>query len=240
MKNWMKKSYLLPGLSLVGGLLLVLLRLWTFAGQEDSTLLAEHPAVQIVMVLLIALMAGATLRLLGKKMEHRKYYDWFPASKIGAVGCFAGAAGVFCTSLMGLMERPGFLPMLCHLLGVFAALSLGFIGVCRMNRRRPNFLFHAGICIYLMLFLICRYQHWSIQTQPERYAFQLLALTCLMLSMCHRIGFDLNQPQPRRYLFFTSMSVFFCLPCLVDTTYQLFYLGLGVWAATNLCTMPNE
>lgn len=236
MKN-VKKSILLPAVALGGGAVGFCLRLWQLSSRDSEGLLRTgHPGGILLLVLSAAVTAG--LLLLTRRTGGRgRYYDNFPASKVGGAGAFVAAAGLFLAMLQELIAKPDALTVVCDLLGLAAAYCLAFTGYCRFQHRRPSFLFHTVVCVFFALRLISRYRIWSGNPQTALYAWELLAAVCLMLSAYQRAAFDLNMGRRSAMQFFSLMSVYFCLVALGGTESKLFYGAMGIWQATNLCTM---
>lgn len=233
-----KKSVLLPAIVLGGGAVGLALRLWQLRGGMDpeGLLVSGHPAGWLLSILCAAV--GIALFVLTRNPGGPgKYYDNFPKSTVGGVCAFLAAVCLFFTVLGEMIGRPDILTMLCDLLGLLAVFSLAFTGYCRMQRRRPNFLFHTLVCLYFTLRLICRYRSWSSNPQIAEYAWELLATICLMLAAYHRAAFDLNMGSRRSLEFFGLAGVFFCILSLGGNDSKIFYLSAGAWLLTNLCVL---
>ena len=188
----------LPLFALLCGGLGALLRLWLYGTglDEEGLLTAAHPA-GILVLILTALTIVALLWFLRHFSTQGKYSRQFPASVLGSMGSFAGAAGILLAALLELIRRESALSVLTGLLGVAAAVAMVMTGLCRFKGMRPNFLFHTVICLFFVVWLISRYQSWSADPQLHDYCFQLLATVCAMLFGYHRAALDLKSGNRR-------------------------------------------
>jgi len=83
---------------------------------------------------------------------------------------------------------------------------------------------------------VCQYRVWSPEPQLELYFFPLMACVCLMLTAYQALCLDIRKEDRRGYAFFNQAALFFCCLSLLDTQ-RFFYLGMGIYCATNLCSL---
>lgn len=225
----------LPLFTLLCGGIGILLRLWLYGTglDADGLLISAHPAGILVLILTV-LTAGLLLWFLRHFRTHGKYSRQFPVSVWGAVGAFAGAVCLLLTAMVELIKQESPLSVIVGLLGIAAAASLAFTGLCRLKSLRPSFLFHTVICIFLILQLIRRYQLWSADPQLHDYCFQLLSSVSSMLFSYHLAALDLKCENRRPLVTVGLLGTFFCCLSLVATDAPLFYGGLAAWMVTNL------
>ena len=225
----------LPLFTLLCGGIGALLRVWLYAtGLDEEGLLASaHPA-GILVLILSALTVGFLLWFLRHFNTHGKYTHQFPSSVFGAVGSFAGAAGLLLTAMVGLVRHETSFALIAGILGVAAAAAMAFTGLCRLKALRPSFLFHMIICLFFVLQLISQYQSWSADPQLHDYCFQLLATVCAMLFAYHRAALDLKSGSRRPLVVTGLLGTYFNCLSLVATDHTLFYAGLTAWMVTNL------
>lgn len=226
----------LPLFTLLCGGLGALLRIWLYATglDKEGLLVSAHPA-GILVLILTGLVLVFLIWFLRRFKSQGKYSRQFPKSIWGAVGAFAGAAGVLLTAMVDLIRRESAISLLAGLLGIVAAAALAFTGLCRLKKNlRPNFLFHTLVCLFLVLRLISRYQSWSADPQLHDYCFQLLATVSAMLFAYHRAALDLKSENRRPLVILGLLGTYFCCLSLVASAAPLFYAGLAVWMVTNL------
>ena len=225
----------LPLFTLLCGGVGALLRLWLYGTglDEEGMLIASHPA-GILVLILSALVIIALLWFLRRFGSQGKYPQQFPISIPGALGSFAGAVCLLIAALQELTLRQSTLAVLSGLLGIAAAISLAFTGLCRLKALRPGFVFHTLVCLYCVLRLISRYQTWSADPQLHDYCFQLLATVSAMLFAYHRAALDLKCDNRRPLVTVGLFGTYFCCLSTVAADSALLYAGLAAWMVTNL------
>lgn len=233
----------LPLFTLLCGGMGALLRFWLYGTglDEEGLLTAGHPA-GILVLILTAMTIGLLLWFLRHFSAQGKYPRQFPASVLGSVGAFVGAAGFLITAMMELVRRENALFLPIGLLGIAAAAALAFTGLCRIKALRPNFLFHTVVCLFFVLRLISRYQSWSADPQIHDYCFHLLSTVCAMLFAYHRAALDLKSGNRRPLVILGLLGTYFCCLSVVATGDALFYASMGAWMVTNLGALdiPRE
>lgn len=239
MKQYLKPIYL-PVATLALGILTMLMRFWLFGlGVDDRGLLpaASFPDTfsWILTALVIVLLVFGVRNL----REATKYRFNFPASIPAAIGTAAGALGILITCMAELIAGAPRLGIFSSVLGIFAAATLGFLAHCRYDGKKPSFLFHSFICIYLMFHLISHYRIWSAYPQLQTYAFELLAIVFLMLACYQRAAFDAGRGDRRAYAFMTLAALFFCIAAIPGSVSAVFYIGCAVWMFTTLCSLKS-
>lgn len=222
----------------------LLLRLWLLnSGIDEQGFFISGHLADILVWVLTAIVIIAVLLCTRSLQQATKYAFNFPESIIGGIGCLLGAAGIAIASIAELTVYDDALALATAILGLFGAVSLGYLGFCRYKGLRPSILCHCALCIYLMLRLINQYRHWSADPQLQDYCFQLLATVCLMLAAYHRATFDANLGKRRPHAVYHLCAVYFCCLSLAEVSNIAFYLGTGIWMLTDLCSlvpMPTE
>lgn len=233
----------LPLFTLLCGAVGALLRLWLYGTglDEEGLLTAGHPA-GILVLILTALFIGALIWFLRHFSVQDKYPRQFPSSVWGAVGAFAGAAGILITAMVELIRRESSLSLLVGLLGIAAAIAMAVTGLCRLKALRPNFLFHTAVCLFFVLRLISCYQRWSADPQLHDYCFQLLSAVCAMLFAYHRAALDLKSGNRRSLVIVGLLGTYFSCLSVAASESGLFYAALAAWMVTNLGALdiPGE
>jgi len=228
----------LPLWALLTGGIGLLLRVWLMTSGVDQKgfIVTGHFAA----ILLFLLVAGAMIALfwLTKDLVEAAKYDFnFPASDMGGYGAFVAAAGLGIGSFVDIFIAADALELIAAVVGLAAALLLILTGYHRRKGSAPPLLIHIGICVYLMLRLICYYRHWSGDPQILDYCFQLVATACLMLTTYQRATFDAQAGKRRPYAFFSLATIFFSCISLVGWSNILFFLSVIVWQITDLCSL---
>lgn len=227
------KEYILPAIAAASGVLGALLEVWLLRlDLDDRGLIPEnHPAGLLLWVL--GVLAVVLLFLLTRKItgKVRSYVRTFPASVPGAVGSVIAAAGAGGIGVQALLTGGDVLTVVCGVLGVLAALSLGLAAWARFKGFRPNALFHTLVTLFFAAWTVSHYRLWSGDPQLAQYCFPLLANIAMMLAAYHRAAFDLRMGNRRSYQFFRLLGVFCCATAIPAG--GLAYGAFAVWMLLN-------
>ncbi len=228
----------LPFVPLCTGILGFALRLILLRTQVDEAglLAAAHPLSILLYVLAALTVAVVALCALPLRDDPQRRRRMFRPSLAKTVGCAFGALGGLTAGAQQLFIQQDVLTILAAVFSLAAAASFLLIGYARQKGTRPHYLTHTFIVIFLMLLLVCRYRIWSPEPQLDLYFFPLMASVFLMLGAYRALCLDIQKLDRRLYVFFTQAALFFCCVSVTDTLWP-FYLGMGVYSATNLCTL---
>lgn len=246
MKKFLQPKFL-PLFTLAASLLGLILRIIAaIPGPDKDGLYASRP-VTWVLLWLVTLAALAGIFLLARRLKNPgRYFDHFPKSLLGAIGCGAAALAVLLSGISGLLSafvtQPGammsipLLSILTGLLGIASAAGLAFSAYCRLTGKKTHFVTHAIPCLYfaLRVFDCCRL--WSNETQLGVFLFQFFASVCIMLATYQLCCYDVNLGNRRSSLFWSLASVYFCVLTLPMGEDLLFYSCMALWLMTNLCS----
>lgn len=225
------------GVGLLGLGLLALL--YATGVDEKGLLVSGHPLMWVLGLVTVAAVALIFLYCRSRTGSDR-FADNFPASLPGAIGSFAAAVGVLVTVLTELGSDTSFPGILCTVLGFASVVSFCVTGMCRLKGQRPLSLYHACVCLYFALTLVCRYRVWSANPQLTDSLFCLLASVCLMLTAYHRAAFDAGIGKRRIFLFFSLLTVMFSIMALWGEDGGFLYLYGGIWAITGILEVPKK
>ena len=219
------------GASVLGFVLRIVLYTTGFDGRG---LLIQGHWASICLWVLTAVVAALILVFTRKLEGPADYCDAFPTSVSGAAGAFAAAFGIGITTVREFAEFSSLLHLIVWVLGLGTTAALIFIGICRLLRRRPYFLFHTVVCIYFALRMVSQYQHWSADPQLQDYCFYLCAYVALMLTAYQHAAFDADIGKHRSLWRLSLASVFLSCLSLNGTPDALLLLSCGIWAFANL------
>lgn len=228
----------LPLWALLTGGVGLLLRVWLMSSGVDQKgfLITGHIAGILLFLLVVGAMV-ALFFLTRDLLEATKYEFNFPASDIGGYGAFIAAAGIAISSVVDMFVAIDKLEVVVAAFGLATAGLLVLTGLNRRNGTKPSVLIHVGICVYLMMRLVCDYRHWSSDPQILDYCFPLVATASLMLTTYQRAAFGAQDGQRRPYAFFSLTAIFFSCISLVGWSNILFFLSVIVWQITDLCSL---
>jgi len=232
---------LLPLLPLGAGILGLILRTVLYAtGIDAKGLLAAGHPLQAVLWILTALVIGGVFLCTRAVPTPKKYFDRFPPSPLAAFGSLAAGVGILLTEVLEVSAQADTLGIVCLVLGIGSALSLGMVAHSRIKNLRPSFFFHLVVTVYLMLHPLSQYRIWCADPQLFDYCFHLLASVFLMLAAYQRTTLDAGLGNCRQYAFFSQCALFFCCMSINGDSW-LFYLTMALWTATGLCaTQPPQ
>ena len=232
------KPKLLPIITLLFGIAGFLLRFWLYRTGIDhkGLIVASHPACTLSFILLAVYLGLLLLeiRLLGA-VDH--YRDQFPASFVPAIGCFAAAAGLLICQLR--TPATDFLGYVLFAMAFVAAGCLVALAICRIKGKRPYFLFHVGVTVYLMLHLFAQFRIWGAEPELQRIFFPLLAGIFLMLNGYYSSVLDAKKAGRRWFVFANQAAVLCCCMSMAESGW-LFYLTMALWCFLGLCSLHPD
>ncbi|MBQ6839578.1 MAG: hypothetical protein IJO45_02680 [Oscillospiraceae bacterium] len=237
-KDSIFRPSILPWFTLTAGGIGFILRMILLKTQMEpgGLLKAGHPLSIALYILTACTLAVLALCVLPLKIMPHRYRRPFRKTNRAALGCMFGAIGILVSSLQMVLRQVEFFTMITIVMAFVAALCLGFLAYARQKGSRPHYLIHAGIIIFLMLQLVCQYRIWSPEPQLDLYFFPLLASVFLLLTTYQGLCLDILKGDRRQYVFCNQAALFFCCLSLMDSQ-CFFYLGMGIFCATNLCTL---
>lgn len=240
--RWRILKYLVP----VSGILCYLLRSTLYSsGVDEKGLLVTGHWAATGLWLLTALTAGI-LFLLPSKAQAKNIRVLYPPSGISAAGAIlAGVSFAICGIPSPVGGNLGLAEVVLRFAGAGALACVGF---CRFTGRKPFFLFHGIVCVYLALRMICQYRLWCADPQLLNYCFQLGAYVSLMFFAYQLAALDAGLPNLRKLWATGLAAVYLCSVSLPGSGEGFFLLCCGIWALTNLstpvscknATLPNE
>lgn len=228
---------ILPYFTLIAGAVAFLLRLvLQLTGIDEKGLLISYHAAGILLYIVTALFLAGLFLCVRPLNGVSRYSKLFPESMLSAVGCVLAAAGILYTALEQAFGQPDVLTIVSAVVAAGAAICLVRIGMFRQKGGHPTYKLHAVVTVYFMLQLVCQYRHWSPEPQFLLYFFPLLSSIFLTLTAYQATCLDAKKGRRWQYAFFNQAALYFCFVALVSE-YWVFYLAMGLWTGTNLCSM---
>lgn len=234
MKKWMKLEYT-PCLMILLGLFAMGLRALTYmmAVDEKNLMIANHPlelSLYGLTLLVLLLSAGLAWPLKGTK----EFSENYPASPLSAGGSLLMGLGIGLTLIFWEPGMGGMMGRIWMGLGIVAALSLGWIGYCRLVGKKPWSLFHFFVILFFGIHMVTHYQTWSKVGYLPAYFFPLLGGVSLVLFAYEQTAFDAGLGRRRILLGLGLLSMFLCTAALSHCGYWVLY-GCGIfWVWSNL------
>ena len=234
MKRFMTPAWL-TRIGVAAGLVCLGLRYWLLeTGLDDRGLLERsHPGNRLSWLLL-----GLVALLLAVSFRERKAVKVVPSSKT-AVGAVLNVLG-FLAAAGSLYQKRGVpLHLPAAVVAVVAAACGLWMLVCQCRRKRVQPLVYAPGVLFFLMLLVCRYQIWNSEPEPQYCAFHILALVGLALTAYIRGTMAMNARNWKGYLQLSRWTVFASLaavPGCVDAA------SLVLWAAAlalDGCAYPE-
>ena len=237
MKKFLHPKFL-PVLVAVSGLLGLVLRLWTMGSGPNKEGLYEPQPLAWALLWIVTIAVLAAIVLLSARLKNPgRYFDNYPPSRIGAVGCALAALGIMISALTTIISAPDLLASVTGILGVVSAMALLLTGFARYSGKKPSFALHAIACLFFALRIFQCCNNWSNMPQISVFLFQFLASICIMLATYQLTCFDVNLGKRRTSLFWSLSSVYFCCLSIPSGEEPMLYVGMAIWLLTNLCSL---
>lgn len=225
----------LPGLAAGLGILAAALRLaQDLLGRDAKELLILwHPLDLLVWAVTIAMVVLTVLAVRKADCSDR-YEDNFGPSSYAAIGCTALIGGILSAAMadLGAFSR---LEVIRCWLGLLSVPALFWLGICRIQGKRPFFGFHALVCLYLTVHTVSHYQVWCARPLVQDFFFPMAASVLLALFAYCQTAFDVDLGKGKTRLALGLLGGFACLAASVSEDMTL-YLGGALWMLASLCT----
>ena len=236
MKRFLTPNWL-TGICAVAGLVCMALRYWLLTtGMDDRGLIDRtHPGnclswlvmVLVGVLLLISLPGQTRIRLVPSVKTAL-------GGALSVLGCL-----VACYSLFHLDEH--------HPLNLPAAIAAVAASVCRVwilintcRRKRVPTLAYVPVTAFFLMFLVCRYQYWNSEPEPQLCVFHILALMSMAATVYFRgmMMLDRNKgklyAQTSRWAIFTALAA---VPGCMDAVPLILWAGA---LALDGCTLRKR
>jgi hypothetical protein len=232
------KRAALPFLVLAAGGMGLTLRVMLYTlGMDVRGLLPRYHVFHVLTLALTACVAVALIFAARRLRGSGRYRANFPKSAGAALGTWAAALWLISAAFTMLRRIKEPLDALLAVLAFAAAACMVITGRCRLQGKRPNFLYHSVICLFFACNMVCQYRSWSGNPQLPDYVFHLFACIFLTLTAYYRAAFDLGMGRRGRFLLCNLMSVYLCFLSLVGAGDLRLYFAGGLWAMSNLCAL---
>jgi len=162
------------------------------------------------------------------------YPDNFAPSSPAAIGCTALAGGIASMVSLDAFMR---LEVIRNYLGLLAIPALLWLGICRIQGKKPFFLFHAVVCLYLTLHIVSHYQAWCSRPLLQNYFFPMAGSIGLALFAYYQTAFAVEMGSRRMQLGVGLLGAFACLAAAAGGEDTGLYLSGAIWMLTNLCRL---
>lgn len=219
------------------------LRLWAYGGGPDENGLFEFHALPWTLLFVLTAAVFVMIILSRKELSVAGTYEEnFPKSiaaallSIPAALCFA-FYGVVQLRQSLLMVSPDvtIVDTITGIAGILAGICLFITAAYRALGKKPFFVCHAMVALYLAVSLFNRCQQWDNITQMSRFIFPLLACVTLLLAGYHRACFDVDMGSRKTYLLWCLMSVYLCLVSMIGSDIPVYFGCCALWMIGSIC-----
>lgn len=212
--------------------------LYIHAVDAKGLLVRNHPLALLLWAVVV--LGGALILLSVRKLDGSNVYER-NFEKCAPSGYVLLAAVIGWMVLMDRFSGMARFAQPLQVLGGLCVPALIWGGICRFRGRRPFFLIHGALTVFLLLLLISRYQAWSGNPQLQDYVFDLLALVALTLFSYQTTAFEADRGNRRLHLATGLLAVLLCGAALGRTDMTGLCAAGMVWAAMDLCRLtPPE
>lgn len=212
--------------------------LYIHAVDAKGLLVRNHPLALLLWA--VVALGGALILLSVRKLDGSNVYEKNFGREVPS-GYLLMAAVIGCMVLLNRFDGMARFAQLLRILGGITVPALVWGGICRYRGKKPFFLIHGVLTVFLLLLLISRYQTWSGNPQLQDYVFDLLALAALVLFGYQTTAFEADRGSRRLQLAAGLLAILLCGAALGRTDMTGLYAAGMVWAATDLCRLtPPE
>lgn len=226
-------KYLILG---AGGLGFFLQRMLFDTGIDEKELLTSGHWALVSLLILSALVAAAAF-FATRSLQTPQEVTVHPSIS-GCLGCLLGAAALFVRLPQPLLG-PDKLYLLERYFSMAAQLMLCILAFCRLTGRKPHFLLHGTLCLYLAVRMVAQYRLWSSDPQLMDYAFFLLAHVALALSAYQLAAWDAGFGNLKKLWFWGLIALYLCICPICSRENRISLLLLGIWLFTSLPLPPK-
>lgn len=217
--KFLSKLPVVTGLCAILGLACLCIRQWLLSTGVDSKGLLEYVHWgKLISVLLLA----AVICIICLALKKRQVYHFSP-TPLSAVSMLFFTVGYSVTAIQLLTTKAQILSAFTGYLAVCSALCTLLLAFALFRKLRLHPFIYCPPALFLMLFLICRYQHWSGEPELHRYLFQMLAVVALMFTTYHRAALESDRKGIRSYLLLSRAAIFCCIAAIPGSLYGVLY-----------------
>lgn len=217
--KYLSKLPVLTALCATLGLVCMCVRQWLLSTGIDSKGLfaPSHPGVLISWLLLAAVACIVCLSLKQRQVYH------FSPTPLRSVSMVFFAIGYSTAAIQLFATHGQTLSIVAGCLAVFSALCALLLAFAIYRKLRLHPFVYCPPALFLMIFLVCRYQQWSGEPELQRYLFQTLAVVSLMFTAYHRAALESDKKGVRTYLLLSRAAVFCCIAAIPGSLYGILY-----------------
>lgn len=237
----LSKPLVLTAVCALGGLLCLLLRQWLFAKGMDSEglPLLSHPANILIWVIT----GGIALVLIFLFFTWEKHVTCaFPLNSVSGLSTLLMACGYATAAWQLLFGGPEleFLTVVATVLALLSLLCMLLIALGQFRRQRMHPLLFCPGVLFFLCYLILSYPGWSGEPQPQVFFFQMMASSCMLITIFCRAELAAGKISGRNYLLFSRAAVFTSIAAISHTGEPFLYLLFALTLLLDGCSTEKK
>lgn len=191
--------------------------MFSTAIDQKGLLIQGHPGMILSWLLLAVVICVLCLSLKKRQVYH------FSPTALSSVSMVFFSLGYGFTAWQLLVTRAQPLSVITGILAAFSALCTLLLAIALGRKLRLHPFVYCPPALFLMLFLVCRYQQWSGEPELHRYLFQMLCVVALMFTAYHRAALESDKKGIRPYLLLSRAAIFCCIAAIPGSSYGVLY-----------------
>lgn len=221
-------KYFIPAAGLLGSWLYQIL----FHAGLDARGLPDPAHWSHMALLLLTAAVSAVILLSLRTLPQKEAPATHCPTVFGGICCVIGALA--CLLFSPPAARTGFSATADTVMRGICTVLLCVLAYCRFTGKKPFFLFHGILCLYLAFRLINQYRFWSADPQILEYCFYLCGYAALMLAAYQQAAFDAGFGNFKSLWLWSSAAAFLCFVTLAGPQERLFMPAFGLWVLSGL------
>lgn len=215
----LSKLPVLTALCATLGLVCLCVQQWLLtSGVDHKGLLAVgHPGKLFSLLLLAGVVCIVCLSL-----KERQVYHFSPTA-LSAVSMLFFAVGYAYSAWKLFSHRTQTLTVLAGIFAAVSALCALLLAFALYRKLRLHPFVYCPPVLFLMLFLVCRYQQWSSEPEVLRYLFQMLCVVGMLFTAYHRAALEADKKGVLAYLLISRATIFCCIAAIPGSLYGVLY-----------------
>jgi hypothetical protein len=235
-------SKTIPYIVVISAVVGLALRLWTIGDGKDA--FGLYPSCPLGWGLLWGLTGAVVAMILFAcyPLKTSGVYEMnYPKSVAGFLGSLVAGIGMMITGFWQ-MQQESLIPVsgldrVVNIGSLVAGGILIILGLCRVYGKKPHFLLHGILCLFLAARLFHHCRLWSNEPQVGAVVLPFLASLVMMLACYQRTCFDVGMGNRRHCLLWTLLGAYLCILAVLSFEEVLLYSTAALWLLTDLCSL---
>lgn len=206
------------------------LQWWLLGSANEKGMLQPWHTATVVTALLTAL--AAVLALVSTPHIHVPVVP----SVLQILGISAAAVFLAVESVILLLDGV----WLAGALAVAASAGSMYVLYCRLGKKEEHYWVYGLFALCFVFYLISRYRTWSCEPETPRFAFQLLALICMMLAFYQMAAVHARTGRFLSYHFWRSMALMLSFTAIPFASNPWLFVAAALWLLLTPVSPPKR